>query len=102
MRKKRKSTFGLRLDQLADDPINGATGDLPYRNMEHLRSCLVDLRTKHVSTKMVDRLPSSGIPYRTIKNGFFVGNQKKLRYFPLPMEEDLVRKYYRWWRSATM
>ncbi len=92
----------LRLDKLASDPVNGETGDLPYGNMEHLRSCLVDLRTKQVNTKMVDRLPTSGIPFRTIKNGFFVGNEKKLRYFPMPAEEELVKNHYRWWRSATM
>ncbi len=92
----------LRLDQLATDPQNAETGDLPYANIEHLRSCLADLRTKQVTTKMVDRIPSGGIPYRTIKNGFFVGNQEKLIFFPLPKEEELVDKHYRWWRSATM
>ena len=92
----------LRLSQLASDPLNGDIGDLPYNNIEHLRNCLVALKTKQVHTKMVDRLPTTGIPYRTIKNGFFVGNQRKLRYFPLPEEEELVAKHYRWWRSATM
>lgn len=92
----------LRLDELAEDPAEGNVGDLPYRNMEHLRNCLVDLKTKFVNTKMVDRLPTHSIPYRTIKNGFFVGNQKKLLYFPLPGEKELVEKHYKWWRSATM
>lgn len=92
----------LRLDDLAKDPQNAEIGDLPYANVEHLRNCLTDLHTKQVTTKMVDRLPSGGIPYRTIKNGFFVGNQEKLIYFPLPEEKKLVDKYYRWWRSATM
>ena len=92
----------LRLDDLADDPRNGAVGDLPYKNMEHLRNCLVSLKTKSVMTKMVDRLPTNGIPFRTVKNGFFVGNQKQLLYFPLPEEKELVEKHYQWWRSATM
>ncbi|MDO9545689.1 MAG: hypothetical protein Q7J07_02935 [Pelolinea sp.] len=92
----------LRLDALADDPQNGVVGDLPYKNMEHLRNCLVSLKTKSVMTKMVDRLPTSGIPFRTIKNGFYVGNQDHLLYFPLPEEDDLVKKNYQWWRSATM
>jgi len=92
----------LRLDDLADDPKNGEVGDLPYKSMEHLRSCLISLKTKSVMTKMVDRLPSNGIPFRTVKNGFFVGNQKKILYFPLPDEKDLVSKHYQWWRSATM
>lgn len=92
----------LRLGNLAMDPQHGDVGDLPYGNMEHLRTCLADLRTKQVQTKMVDRMPSAGIPFRTIKNGFFVGNQDKLVYFPLPEEEVLVKQHYRWWRSATM
>jgi hypothetical protein len=92
----------LRLDNLADDPKNGEVGDLPYKNMEHLRSCLISLKTKSVMTKMVDRLPSNGIPFRTVKNGFFVGNQKKMLFFPLPDEKELVSKHYQWWRSATM
>ena len=92
----------LRLDYLADDPKNGEVGDLPYKNMEHLRNCLISLKTKSVMTKMVDRLPSNGIPFRTVKNGFFVGNQKKMLFFPLPDEKELVSKHYQWWRSATM
>lgn len=92
----------LRLGNLAMDPIYGDIGDLPYSNVEHLRGILVDLRTKSIQTKMVDRMPTSNIPYRTIKNGFFVGNADKLIYFPLPDEEALVKDHYRWWRSATM
>jgi len=92
----------LRLDDLAHDPEYAAANDLPYTNIEHLRGCLVSLHSKVVSSKMVDRLPSSGIPFRTIKNGFFVGNAEKLMYFPFPEEKTLVDKYYRWWRSATM
>lgn len=92
----------LRLGALADDPVNGDRGDLPYQNIDHLRNCLTDLKTKIISAKMVDRTPANGIPYRTVKNGFFVGNQKKLLYYPLPTEKELVEKHYPWWRSATM
>jgi hypothetical protein len=92
----------LRLNGLAEDPQNAEIGDLPYSDIEHLRSCLVDLRTKLVTTKMVDRLPSSGVPFRVIKNGIFVGNQENLIYFPFPDEKMLVENHYPWWRSATM
>lgn len=92
----------LRLGELASDPKNADIGDLPYANVEHLRNCLTELHDKQVTTKMVDRNPAGGIPYRTIKNGIFVGNQEKLVFFPLPEEKKLVDKYYRWWRSATM
>ena len=92
----------LRLGDLAQDPVNAEVGDLPYTNIEHLRGCLKELKNKAVNTKMVDRIPSGGVPYRTVKNGFFVGNAEKLLFFPLPDEKTLVDKYYRWWRSATM
>jgi len=92
----------LRLGKLALDPQQGDVGDLPYKNIEHLRSCLMGLKNKPVDTKMVDRLPSGNIPFRTIKDGFYLGNEKKFIFFSLPDEKVLVEKYYKWWRSATM
>ncbi|MBN1873065.1 MAG: hypothetical protein JXA33_02470 [Anaerolineae bacterium] len=92
----------LRLGELADNPEYGSVGDLPYANIDHLRQCLVDLRTKTVHTKMVDRLSPAVFPYRTLKNGIFVGNTEKLAFFSLPSQEELRAKHYRWWRSANM
>jgi len=92
----------LRLGELAEDPERGAVRDLPYSNINHLRQCLVDLRTKTVHTKMVDRTHSTSLPYRTIKNGVFVGNEEQFLYIPMPSQEELRAKYYRWWRSANM
>jgi hypothetical protein len=92
----------LRLGELADDPQNGNVGDLPYENIDHLRNCLLELRDKPIHTKMVDRLPPSVIPYRTIKNGVYVGNAERLIYYSLPPWEDLKKTNYAWWRSAGM
>ena len=92
----------LRLGELAVDPERGAVRDLPYSNIGHLRQCLVDLRTKIVHSKMVNRVQPASFPYRTIKSGIFVGNQERLLYFPLPSQEELRAKHYRWWRSANM
>ncbi|MBN1487880.1 MAG: hypothetical protein JW981_09585 [Anaerolineae bacterium] len=92
----------LRLGELAENPEYGAVGDLPYNNIDHLRQCLVDLRTKTVHNKMVDRIHPAAFPYRTIKSGIFLGNQEKLLCFPLPSKDELRAKYYRWWRSANM
>jgi len=91
----------LKLGALAEDPQNGDVGDLPYENIYHLRDCLLELRTKYAHSKMVDRTPSGRIPYRTIKNGLFVGNEKELLYYPLPSQEELIEKHYSWWRSAS-
>lgn len=92
----------LRLGELAADPEFGAVRDLPYSGIDHLRQCLVDLRTKTVHSKMVDRTPSAAFPYRTIRNGLFLGkrDEERLLYFPLPSQEELRADHYRWWRSA--
>ncbi|HDQ35160.1 MAG TPA: hypothetical protein ENN14_02480 [Chloroflexi bacterium] len=92
----------LRLGELADNPEYGSVGDLPYANIDHLRQCLVDLRTKTVHTKMVDRISPASFPYRTLQSGIFIGNTEKLLFFPLPSRDELRAKHYRWWRSANM
>jgi len=92
----------LQLGELANDPEMGMLNNLPYNNPDHLRQCLSEVKTKFVSTKMVDRTHSPVIPYRTIKNGFFVGNYDKLRYYALPSAETLRSENYRWFRSASM
>lgn len=92
----------LRLGELADNPEYGSVGDLPYANIDHLRQCLVDLRTKTVHTKMVDRVHPTTFPYRTLKSGIFIGNRERLMCFPLPSPEELRARHYRWWRSANM
>lgn len=94
----------LRLGELAADPEYGAVRDLPYSGIDHLRQCLVDLQTKTVVSKMVDRTPSASFPYRTIKDGLFLGkgDEERLLYFPLPSQAELRADHYRWWRSANM
>lgn len=92
----------LRLGELATDPEMGLLEDLPYGNSDHLRQCLTDVKTKYISTKMVDRVHSAVFAYRAVKNGIFVGSQTNLRYFPMPTPEALRAENYRWWRSASM
>ncbi len=92
----------LKLGDLATNPEYGSVGDLPYPNMDHLRQCLVDLRTKTVHTKMVDRIAPANFPYRTLKSGIYIGNAEKLLCFALPPREELRAKYYNWWRSAEL
>jgi hypothetical protein len=92
----------LRLGELADDPERGAVRDLPYSNVGHLRQCLIDLKTKTVNAKMINRIQPATFPYRTIKSGVFAGNKEQFIYFPMPSPEDLRAEHYRWWRSANM
>ncbi len=92
----------LQLGELADNPEYGSVGNLPYVNTDRLRQRLVDLRTKTVHTKLVDRVSSASFPYRTLRMGLFLGNTERLMCFPMPSQEELRSKHYRWWRSADM
>ncbi|MEA4812955.1 MAG: hypothetical protein VB108_10360 [Anaerolineaceae bacterium] len=92
----------LQLGELAQDPVMGISESLPYGNSDHLRQCLSDVKTKYVSTKMVDRISSPVVQYRTVKNGFFFGNQAALKYFRMPKPDELKAENYRWFRSANM
>jgi len=91
----------LELGGLAEDPVNGSAADLPYHNLDHLRDCLGELAhnaTKH--TKTVDRLSGLGLLYRCVKQGFFVGDQENILYYPYPDRSELESRHYKWWRCA--
>lgn len=90
----------LKLGGLASDPERGDGGELPYANIDHLRQCLVELRTKRNATKMVDRNHSVCFPYRTIATGFHFGRGRDLAFYPMPTKEELLGRHYAWWRSA--
>ena len=90
----------LRLGELAKHPEHGAVGDLPYSYIHQLRECLLELQTKTIHTKMVDRTHNIEYPYRMINSGIYIGNTQELAYFPLPSHKELRTKYYQWWRSA--
>ena len=90
----------LKLNKLSKDsyaPIH----DLPYPNPDHLRDCLSRLKaSKERLTKTVIRQYKGELSYRTIQNGFFIGELDKYLYYPFPGIEELEDKYYYWWRSA--
>jgi len=88
---------------LAQDPQDGKVGDLPYRHIDHLSDCLLELGAqpeKH--TKTVDRTQPQTCPYRAMETGFFIGDQEGLTYYPFPSVEELERDHHDWWRSATV
>ncbi|MFC2116327.1 hypothetical protein ACFLTU_07615 [Bacteroidota bacterium] len=90
----------LKLNKLSKDsyaPIH----DLPYPNPDHLRECLARLKSsKERLTKTVIRQYKGDLSYRTIKDGFFIGEGENFRYYPFPSIPELEDKYYYWWRSA--
>ena len=91
----------LLLNDLAKDPLSSSAENLPYANIDHLRDCLNSiLKNPEKHTKTVIRCMQQDILYRTIKNGFFVSDQKDICYYPFPSEKDLEEKYHDWWRSA--
>ncbi|MFH1965792.1 MAG: hypothetical protein ABIJ42_09675 [Acidobacteriota bacterium] len=90
----------LKLSNLADDPVNGEAVNLPYRNIEHLRDCIIEMHQGAKQTKTVDRHSQQSIMFRCIRNGFFVGDQAQTLYYPYPTEEELTGEYYSWWHCA--
>jgi len=91
----------LVLNGLATDPIHASSDNLPYPNIDHMRDCLVGLQEHpEKPTKTVIRYMQGDILYRTIKNGFFVGDQQDFFYYPMPSKEELEAKHFAWWRSA--
>ena len=92
----------LQLGELADDPEMGIMINMQYGNQDHLRQCLTDVKSKFATTKMVDRSHNPNVQYRSIKNGFYVGNKKEMCYYPMPTAEELRVLNYRWFRSANM
>ena len=92
----------LVLGRLADDPEASETGNMPYANMQHLRDCLRELRTKsRKPTKTVIRFLQQDVLFRTIHRGFYVAQTGgAFRYFAFPDRNALETKFYPWWRSA--
>ena len=91
----------LELGPLADDPRAGPTAGLPYHNVEHIRDCLTELGPQSgKQTKTVDRIGRQAVLYRSVKTGFYVGDQQGMLYYPFPARDELEGKYYSWWRCA--
>ncbi|MCX7027443.1 MAG: hypothetical protein NT061_08175 [Spirochaetes bacterium] len=91
----------LRLGELAWDPVKGSIGDLPYDNLDHLRSCLAQVKEKEVGSKVVDRLHPGAFSFRTIQEGLYIGNSNEgLVLYRLPSMARLQDTDYLWWKSA--
>jgi hypothetical protein len=91
----------LSLRGLAKDPVNGLASDLPYPNMDHLRDVLTALlRGDGKSSKLVLKQVNDGVFYRTIRGGFYVGDQQDFAFYRFPTATELETHHYSWWRSA--
>lgn len=85
------------------EPDGRLAGHLPYRDPQHIIDCLdeLDARGDKVS-KTVDRNPPLVAFYRTIRRGFFIGDQQALNLYPFPLKDQLEDQYWDWWRSASI
>jgi hypothetical protein len=91
----------MKLEALAVDPDSAQVDNLPYLNLDHLRDCLRELRhTYSKPNKTVIRQMKHDVLFRTVRGGFYVGDQESFSYFPLPGKDELETTYYPWWRSA--
>lgn len=91
----------LILRDFANDPEGGQIGELPYNYIDHLRSGLMELIDQdEKKNKIIFRRIQRDFFFRTIRNGFFVGDQDEMSYYPMPSPEALNGEHYDWWRSA--
>ncbi|RLD09948.1 MAG: hypothetical protein DRI44_07315 [Chlamydiae bacterium] len=92
----------IKLPEWAGHPHEVDSAELYSPKIEHIRDCLVDMIDKKKETKTVDRTHSLSNIINWPKNGFYVGDQKGMLYFPFPSTEELRRDHYDWWKSASM
>lgn len=92
----------LDLGELATNPEDGQTNDLPYAYLHHLREALLVLKPGAKESKMVQRVHSMEFPYRMVKNGFYVGNGTDLAFYPMPSHRELRDRASQWWHSANL
>ena len=76
---------------------------LPYRHPEHIEDCLRQLREGDgKKTKTVDRVHGMDFFYRTVQDGFYLGDRATLKFYPFPTRDQFGDEYHAWWRSASM
>ena len=91
----------LALRGLARDAECEEPQDLPYPHLEHLRDCLrILVNEPGKTTKLVTRHMHQELLYRTVRNGFFVGDAEGLAFYPMPQLTELETVHRQWWKSA--
>jgi len=91
----------LSLRGMAENPVSGLASDLPYPNLSHLRDVLADLICGEAGpSKLVLKQVNEGVYYRTVRGGFYVGDQRDFAFYPFPSVTTLETHHFNWWRSA--
>ena len=91
------------VDMLLDRDESGMlAGYLPYPDPLHIVDCIRDLeRGGDKKTKTVSRSPRLHGFFRTIRRGFFLGDQTGLLFYAFPDRRYLEVEQAKWWRSAS-
>jgi hypothetical protein len=97
----RLAFIDLKLGVLANDASAPFSGDLPYQHIDHFRDCLNSLKDDASRmTKVVNRGLRPDILFSYIRSGVFVGDNRMMRFFPMPNDELLEKEHHLWWHSA--
>jgi len=91
----------LALGKMATDIDTTDVGNLPYSGLQHLRECLRELTRKPGKpTKVTVRNVRDDVLYRTVRGGFYVGQGREVKHYPMPSVAELDSTFHDWWRSA--
>ena len=90
-------------DLLADRDESGClAGYLPYQDRAHILDCIAEIeRGAEKRTKTASRNPVHHGFFRTIRRGFFVGDQTGVKFYRFPDRRVLEVDHAKWWRSAS-
>ncbi len=93
----------LFADLLFDRDEDGRmAGYLPYADPMHIMDCIDQLvAAPEKPTKTVSRSPYVFAFYRTIRRGFFLGDQRGMKFYHFPPVAELEVRHAKWWRSAS-
>ena len=93
----------LRLDR---DEQGKFAGWLPYIDPAHILDCIRQL--EHVTpddsgklTKTVSRTPRIPGFFRTVRRGFFIGDQTGIKFYRFPSKDELEITHAKWSHSAS-
>lgn len=93
----------LIADMLLDQESDGRLASyLPYRHPAHIHQCIREVTEAGKASKVVDRNPTMTGFFRTIRRGFFLGDQGSVIYYRFPSIPELEDEYHPWWRSASL
>ena len=90
-------------DMLLDrDETGRLAGYLPYSDPLHIIDCVKELEQgSGKPSKTVSRTPLVHGFFRTIRRGFFVGDQTGITFYQFPERRELEVDHSKWWRSAS-